>query len=175
MSYYETEDTRPDWKRWAVSGSYSSHAHNVMHGFNIVEGARGRGKPKRTWLTDIAEWTAWELQHVWERLRTSYKNSHQSAPTAGKGYKNYLWPVYTADFWSICRPTLWLTDDARQQPDASNDVAEAVGWSRTGSKFSKKWHRYLRGSHSAPSRWTLLTFYLAYRHHSVCQFPPAYI
>ena len=39
-----------------------SLAHDVMHG--MVEGASGRGRPKRTCLTDIAEWTALELQDV---------------------------------------------------------------------------------------------------------------
>ena len=31
-----------------------SFAHDVMHG--LVEGARGRGRPKRTWLNDISNW-----------------------------------------------------------------------------------------------------------------------
>ena len=32
-----------------------SLAHDVMHG--LVEGTRGRGRPKRTWLRDITDWT----------------------------------------------------------------------------------------------------------------------
>ena len=30
-------------------------AHDIMHG--AVEGSRGRGRPRNTWLSDIANWT----------------------------------------------------------------------------------------------------------------------
>ena len=36
--------------------------HDVMHG--MVEGSRGRGRPKRTRQTDIAGWTGFALPHV---------------------------------------------------------------------------------------------------------------
>eukprot|EP00794_Sanderia_malayensis_P010064 gene10064-biopygen8268 len=38
-----------------ISRKDGTLAYDIMHGG--VEGSRGRGRPRRTWLADIAEWT----------------------------------------------------------------------------------------------------------------------
>ena len=71
-------------------------------------------------------------------------------------------------FLAHLSPDTMTGDDGRQQPDTSNDTAEAVGWSGSCSTGSKKWHRYLRCSHSAPSRWTPCDLSSGLLHISVC-------
>ena len=76
-----------------------------------------------------------------------------------RGWPNLRWQdacngLFMARCVAHLSPDTVTGDDGRQQPDTSNDTAESVGWSGTYSTGSKKWHRYLRCSHSAPSRWT---------------------
>ena len=51
-----------------------SPAHEMVHG--LGEGARRRGKPKRTWLTDITTCTREaEDWQTWRRIATSLKGN----------------------------------------------------------------------------------------------------
>ena len=56
------EDSRRSKLQWFghTTRRPGSLAHDVMHG--MVDGASERGRPKRTWLTDIAEWSGLALQ-----------------------------------------------------------------------------------------------------------------
>ena len=63
-------------------------------------------------------------------------------------------------------------DDGRQQPDTSNDTAEAVGSSGTCSTSSKSDTVIYDAATQRPVDELLVTFHLAYRHISVCQSLP---
>ena len=90
---------------------------------------------------------------IWRSQKHVY-NSKISSQNLKNNSKKFQWPVYTSDFRPICRPTPWLATTADSNPTPETTSRRLSAEVQHVPMFAKKWHRYLRGSHSVPSRWT---------------------
>ena len=94
---------------------------NIAHRHCRVEGARERGRPTRTWLTDIAEWKVQESEEGQQehRSQTLQSGRCKRARKANKNIAHRHCRVEGAR--ERGRPTSWLTDIAEWKVQESEE------------------------------------------------------